>query len=194
MKLPLAIVLTLFCAGTAHAQVYKCPDGAGKTVIQQMPCAGGQTMDVRPASGHSSKDGASDGQRRLAKLKQENQMAEAIRLGRPLVGMNSEQLSRAMGAPNTVNPSNYNGVRKDQLIYYRNDSTWYVYTTDGVVDSIQQREPNPEFATNKRPSERCPTPQEIRDAETSASSITISEEQKRGLWRKVEDMRNCGKR
>ena len=35
----------------AMAQIYKCPDASGRTVIQQMPCAGGKTMDVKPASG-----------------------------------------------------------------------------------------------------------------------------------------------
>lgn len=35
------------------AQIYKCPDGAGRTVVQQMPCAGGTQMTVRPASGHA---------------------------------------------------------------------------------------------------------------------------------------------
>ncbi|MFV0678987.1 DUF4124 domain-containing protein [Ottowia sp.] len=49
---------TLFFAATlvalpAAAQVYKCPDASGRTVIQQMPCAGGAELDVRPASGRA---------------------------------------------------------------------------------------------------------------------------------------------
>ena len=49
----IGIILIASCAGGAWAQVYKCPDASGKTVIQQLPCAGGKAMDVRPASGHS---------------------------------------------------------------------------------------------------------------------------------------------
>lgn len=37
-------------AGPAMAQVYKCPDGTGRTVMQQMPCSGGEQMKVAPSS------------------------------------------------------------------------------------------------------------------------------------------------
>ena len=187
-----AMTLIAACAGPVGAQVYKCPNGAGKTVIQQVPCSGGTAMQIKPASGHATPATADDAQARLAKLKRDNEMAEAIRTGKPLVGMTVTQLQQAMGTPSHVNANNYAGVLRDQLVYNRQDATWYVYTTNGVVDSIQRREPT--AGTAPRRPERCPTPHEIRDAETSASSITISEEQKRALWRKVEDMRNCGKR
>lgn len=44
----------LLLAAPAWGQVYKCPDVSGRTVIQQLPCAGGKTMDVKPASGKSA--------------------------------------------------------------------------------------------------------------------------------------------
>ena len=44
----------LTAATGASAQVYKCPDASGRTVIQQIPCAGGKAIDVRPASGRAS--------------------------------------------------------------------------------------------------------------------------------------------
>ena len=31
----------LTASASASAQVYKCPDASGRTVIQQIPCAGG---------------------------------------------------------------------------------------------------------------------------------------------------------
>ena len=37
----------------ALAQVYKCPDASGRTVLQQAPCAGGAQLEVKPASGHA---------------------------------------------------------------------------------------------------------------------------------------------
>lgn len=176
----------------AAAQVYKCPDATGRTVIQQTPCAGGQALNVRPASGHGTQNSAADAQARLAKLKADNAMAEAIRKGVPLVGMTAAQLQQAMGQPSQVNPSNYGGTRKDQLVYYRPNATWYVYTTNGVVDSIQQREPMASAAP--RPAEHCPTAHEIRDAEVSASSITLSAEEREARWRAIERMRACGRR
>jgi len=45
----LAIVGLALCA-PAQAQVYKCQEG-GRTVITDRPCAGGEAMKVRPASG-----------------------------------------------------------------------------------------------------------------------------------------------
>lgn len=44
----------LLLAAPVMAQIYKCPDASGRTVIQQVPCLGGQQMDVRPASGRGS--------------------------------------------------------------------------------------------------------------------------------------------
>ena len=52
MKLIATLALTAACM-PAMAQVYRCPDASGRTVIQQMPCAGGKAIDVRPASGHA---------------------------------------------------------------------------------------------------------------------------------------------
>ena len=48
---PIACLALAFMAVSAHAQ-YKC-QADGKTVFQQMPCAGdgGQKLDVKPASG-----------------------------------------------------------------------------------------------------------------------------------------------
>jgi len=48
----LAGLAALLLAAPAMAQIYKCPDASGRTVIQQVPCAGGKAMNVRPASGH----------------------------------------------------------------------------------------------------------------------------------------------
>lgn len=44
----------LLLAAPAWGQVYKCPDASGRTVIQQLPCAGGKTLDVKPASGRAA--------------------------------------------------------------------------------------------------------------------------------------------
>lgn len=52
----IAMVALCALALPAAAQIYKCPDGSGRTVIQQTPCTGGggQKMTVRPASGHAA--------------------------------------------------------------------------------------------------------------------------------------------
>ncbi len=45
------LTLALCAAGPAAAQIYKCPDAQGGTVIQQTPCTGGKELTVKPASG-----------------------------------------------------------------------------------------------------------------------------------------------
>ena len=61
MKSLLLAAATSLCL-PATAQVYKCPDASGRTVIQQIPCAGGKSLDVKPASGHGLTAPASSAQ------------------------------------------------------------------------------------------------------------------------------------
>lgn len=49
----LVIASLLAAAGAAQAQVYQCPGPDGRKVFQQSPCAGGQKIEVKPASGPS---------------------------------------------------------------------------------------------------------------------------------------------
>lgn len=49
-----ALVLLCFATFPAAAQVYKCPGPDGKLAFQDTPCAGGKTVDVRPASGSTA--------------------------------------------------------------------------------------------------------------------------------------------
>ena len=66
-------------------------------------------------------------------------MAEAIRTHKPLVGMTVAQLNEAMGPATKVNADNYNGTQREQVIYERPSESWYVYTRNGMVESIQHR-------------------------------------------------------
>lgn len=51
MKIAMMVMaLSLLCSGAAQAQVFKCQEG-GRTVITDRPCAGGEKMNVQPASG-----------------------------------------------------------------------------------------------------------------------------------------------
>ena len=168
----IGMILIASCASGAWAQVYKCPDASGKTVIQQMPCAGGKAMDVRPASGHSDAQAAGNAQARLEKMKADNETAAAIRNGKPLIGMTVAQLQQAMGPPNKVNQGNYGGTQKDQAIFYRPNGTWYIYTTNGVVESMQFQEGAPIGQAAQGPP--CPSAHELRDAGISAGSTTAS--------------------
>lgn len=183
----------LLLAAPAWA-INKCSASDGKVVFQDAPCAGqGEVLNVRPASGHADPATQASAQERLQKLKADNAMAEAIRLHRPLVGMTTAQLQDAMGLPTRVNASNYNGALHDQLIYEGRGETWYVYTRNGVVTSVQHQQGVLGTATDTRPRGRCPTSHEINNAITSASSNYLSEAEREQRWKAIREMQGCGK-
>ena len=191
-SLVVAALLATLCA-PAWA-INKCTGADGKVSFQDAPCAGaGVTLDVRPASGNPLPAAQGEAQARVEKIKRDTAMDEAIRLEKPLVGMTVAQLQRAMGTATKVNANNYNGTLRDQLIYERPQETWYVYTRDGVVDSIQHRPGVPIGGAPIRTAVQCPTPHEITSAVTSASSITLSEAERVERRREIQIMKACGK-
>lgn len=128
----------------------------------------------------------------LQELKHKNAIAEGIRTNKPVVGMTRKELDQAMGAPNAVNAGNYSGVLKDQLVYYRPNGTWYAYTTNGVVDSVQASAPTPQAQPTSAPKlARCPSSLEIRNVEITADNLGITTEERRLILRRVADMRAC---
>ncbi|QXL84644.1 DUF4124 domain-containing protein [Comamonas sp. NLF-1-9] len=176
----------------AAAQIYKCPDPSGRTVIQQMPCEGGKTLDVRPASGPADARAAAKARGDLERMKWDNEVALAINMRKPLVGMTRSQVDRALGPPKKVNASNIQGVLYDQVIYETPHETWYVYTRDEVVTSIQHQ-PGIPVGRRAQVGERCPSAKEIRDAEVSASSIALSTEERVERQKAIAQMRACGR-
>jgi len=184
--------LAVALAGPVWA-INKCTGPDGRPVFQDAPCTAGkgEALNVRPASGHGATTTAADAQYATEKIKRDNEISEAIRLNRPLVGMTMAQLNQAMGAPTKINASNVDGVAHDQLIYERPNETWYVYPRNGIVGTVQHR-PGAPLGTSAREARACPSAHEIRNLETSASSITLSEAQRAGLMRQIRDAKNCG--
>lgn len=116
----------LLLAAPAWGQVYKCPDASGRTVIQQLPCTGGQALDVKPASGAGSSD---PNQLRIMR---------AIATASVTRGMTSAQLRSAWGAPTKINRSVGSYGSHEQWIYDRgNFKSQYVYLENNIVTSWQ---------------------------------------------------------
>jgi hypothetical protein len=101
-----------------------------------------------------------------------------------------------MGLPTQINRGNHRGESQNQFVYERRDRTWYVATRDGRVSSIQsaERTEAPLVATAPAPeAPPCPSPLAFRNLETSASSTTRRESERRALQRQVRDIRQrCG--
>lgn len=170
--------------------INKCVGPGGQVTFQDAPCAGaGERLNVRPSGGRDDAAAELDARAQLSRLKQQADMADAIRRRQPMVGMTERQLKDAMGEPTTLNADNYNGRQRSQWVYRRPAETWYVYTENGVVQSFQHR-PNTAAAASSR---RCPSPMEIEAMETRASSITLSERERASLQRELREMRNCGR-
>lgn len=171
--------------------VNKCTAADGKVSFQDAPCAAGKAESLSIKASASTPSTAAPAPKASSGLTQA-ELNSAIVRGEPLVGMTRAQLDRVMGAPSKVNADNYAGVQKNQIIYERPGATWYVYTDSGIVTAIQNR-PSAATVADNRPSVTCPTPLEIRNMETSASSNTIPEGVRVELHRQIRDAKNCGK-
>lgn len=51
----IALLCLLACATAQSQTIYKCPDANGRIALQDLPCAGGEQLQVRPASGSDQK-------------------------------------------------------------------------------------------------------------------------------------------
>ena len=188
------LVGALLTAGPTWA-VNKCTGADGKVSYQETPCAvSGQTLNIRKTSNSAEVNAQSNAQERLNKLKRDNAMSEAIRTNTPIVGMTLAELEKAMGPATKVNADNYNGTRRDQVIYERPRETWYVYTSNGLVESVQHRPGAPIGASTASPQQgRCPSSVEINNAITAASSMTVSDMERAERWKSIRQMQACGK-
>lgn len=172
---------------SAHAQVYKCPDASGRTLIQQLPCTGGTELNVKPATGGDNLANARAAGQRAGRDGNNQEILTAIGQRKPAIGMTEDNLRMAMGTPTRKNTGNYGGRQSDQVIFERSDGTWYVYVREGLVSSIQfSNYPNRTHSTR-----RCPSSLEIRNLETAANSNTVSREEMQVRQRRLAEAKAC---
>lgn len=190
MKVVLCAVALFLCA-PAWA-INKCTGADGKVVFQDAACEGrGEKMVVRSTQSAPASTAATtpDWQRDAVEVDKRAAILEAIGKRVAVVGMNGAQLEQAMGLPNRINFGEYKTGSTQQRIYERGSSTWYVYTDEKFVTAVQMAA-TPGASTQALP---CPTSHEIRDAETSASSITLTDAQRLEWAKRLRVMRSCGK-
>jgi hypothetical protein len=175
--------------------INKCTGPDGRMVFQDAACEGkGEKLAVRPASGESdavqgAAPSTTDWKRQSAQADKRLAIQSAIERREAVIGMNGEQLDLAMGLPNRINTGEYQTGSTQQRIYERRGTTWYVYTDGQLVTAVQTSITS---GTSSR-AVACPTAHDIRSAETSASSITLSEAERVERLKQIRDMRNCGR-
>lgn len=177
-------------SGAAHA-VNKCTDAStGKVTYSDGPCASSEGSQRMTGLGANVLGAAAE---------RPDHVRAAIAAKRPAVGMTLAELERAIGRPDKVNVAQYGAEFKDQLIYYTDTRTLYVYTTNGVVTAIQNTDGGRPMAhaapVYSAPARQCPSAREIRDIEFEISKI-----ENRGrpqvlaeLHRQLGSARACGK-
>lgn len=179
----------VFATWAAQAQVYKCPDASGRLALQQAPCEGGTQLVQKPKPAMpATETGTPPGAE--APVIDSTAINRAIVGSYPVRGMTLKELQQAMGAPTRVNAGDYASAYREQRIYERPGGTYYVYTENGFVAAIQ-------FTQAIRPAapvqqaRACPGELDIRNAEVSANSIALNEEQRREKMEVVKRMREC---
>ncbi len=191
-----AALLAAICAPSWA--INKCTGADGKVAFQDAPCSSGKSeaLTVRPANGDAgtfanpSPDASQvDWKAKSAQIDARLAIQSAIERREAVIGMTFAQLDQAMGLPNRINTGEYKSGSTQQRIYERGQTTWYVYTDGALVTAVQ---------TTATPGVRprptvCPSAVEIRAAETSASSITLSDAEKVERLRQIREMRNCGR-
>jgi len=190
-----ALAATGMCA-PAWA-INKCIGPDGKVYLQDTPCAAdhkGGEIAVHPSGGYGDQDAANRAKEReqmqLAKSRQRDAIHQGIATGEPVIGMNTDELRQALGAPSKVIAGNFGGTRKDQAIFYKPGGTWHVYTENGIVESIQFSQDTP--VGWGKPA-RCPSELELRNLRVSAGSISAGLIQQEAYKRALEDARACAR-
>jgi hypothetical protein len=195
-RLLLGFVAMLAVIAPAHAQ-YKCTGADGAISFQQAPCASNHQQSQiqlrdRGSPGDSATGQATvDWKLKAAELDWQRTVREAIASGRVVVGMSRDQLYQAIGAPAKINAGQYGARSKDQLIYYRNNRTLYVYVDDGFVSAIQDTSGGPAIAEQQR--KPCLLPSAIRNLEMEMSKLQNRDNHQLQveLQRLINDGRNC---
>jgi hypothetical protein len=188
----LILILSVLTLNSVWA-INKCATQSGGYVFQDLPCTGkGESIKVMPGSGSAdagTADAVAKSKKMVADVNSRSKIQEAIASHYPLIGMTRSELDQAMGSPTTVNASNYSGVLKDQIIYRQPRQTWYVYTEQGLVTSIQ----NTPETNSSSVSKPCPSPFAIKEMETSASSILLSDAERTERLKQIGEAKKCGK-
>jgi hypothetical protein len=173
--------LTIYlAASTSDASVYKCPDGEDKIKFQDAPCTGGTVINIKPSTGIvepaaprarvRSQPGASND---------------------PMVGMGKNHLMQTLGQPDSATTTTgYDGAALETMTFMQHGKAITVYLRDGYVfrSSTTERDWIRQQGQQTR---NCPSPLEIRNAETSASSITLTKAERRERQRKIMYMKSC---
>ena len=161
----------LLSSTMASFAAYKCKKADGSIAFQDVPCPTTSTSEKLRVQSPNTLGNAAN---------RPDHIRAGIARRQPVVGMTYAELERAIGRPNKINAAQYGKDFNDQLIYYTESRTLYVYTQNGIVTSIQNTEGGQRIqpttqenspAAYSRPRKTCPSASQIRDIEFELSKI-----------------------
>lgn len=183
LTLATALCAISLTASSPAWALYKCVAN-GKTLYQETPCAASEAeSQIREPAKPAVEDGT-DAQLRIA-------IERAVLNRVPVRGMNEKQLERALGQPNRVNIDQYASGVKQQRIYERPEGTFYVYVESGLVSAVQFTQAIQSAPAPARQARYCPDALTIKNAETSANSITLTPAQRADRAEEIRRMKAC---
>lgn len=187
------VLMFLGVLGSANAQqVWRCTDAGGKVSFQQAPCAGpGVAAAAVDATPRNIVDGApaGDAQARVS-ARRNLELSDALARGQVLPGMSLQQVRQMLGEPARISRSvDGSGVASQRLVYRYADGVRTVYADDDVITQVDWVDAP--AGRRQVAQAACPSAQEIRNMETSASSITAPAEQRKEWQRRIDEARAC---
>lgn len=179
--------------GVADAQqVFRCQDAAGQPVFQHHPCATGTGSPI-PVSPMNMVEGDPQGDRGVRQQAARAEVVDrAIARGEVIVGMTAAEVRRVLGEPSSVRSWERDAEEHQELVYRRADgSLRVVILRSGRVRALERSQRQSTSIAVARWERPCHGAQEIENARTSASSITLTSAERREAQQRVREMARC---
>lgn len=188
----LCLLLWLGLQADVSAQtVFKCTGPNGGVVLQQKPCAGGQGIDVTPSTAPPTAEERAAAQRAADADRRAVDIAAGLSAGYPVVGMNLDQLAQVLGEPTRIDQAARGDSLQERRVYVRGGRVYTVHVDSGRVSAVRYRAAAGRKVSSAAAPLDCPTELDIRNLQTQASSIALSDAERRALQRRIRDMRAC---
>lgn len=177
------IAASALLASTPVWAIFKCTGPTGAVTYQEAPCS--NTTNEQRINPTANGAGTANTSERLTQIQRDKAVFEAKLNNEPLVGMTLKELNDAMGKPTKVNPSNIQGHISEQRVFNdKRGDLWYVYTSNGAVDSIQHLPGQAQHPVVREAKKECTSLQKS-NLEAKASSFTLSPEEKAAIHKRI---------
>lgn len=181
MKTFCTAFLVLAQLATASAEVYKCPDVNGKHKFQDLPCTDGKRLTVKPITIEATR----------GYEPQSRSYPGAKASSDPMVGMGKNHLISLLGSPDSTTESEgYDGSKIESMTFMQHGKAVTVYLKNGYVFKSSTIERD-WIRQTRNTTRNCPTDTEIQNAETSASSIILTDRERREKRYEIARMKAC---